>query len=117
MFLFIIFFLANSFFSSIAVTEKSNKKDFWILPIRFIFRVRGPRIQYLFFICSRKFSPLFSDKQRMVKAIKSLIYNPQNNFRIFRNGVFIYGEQVSIDVFYDVIKEMLYSDDKMSTYR
>ncbi|KAI4461088.1 inositol polyphosphate kinase 1 [Holotrichia oblita] len=52
----------------------------------------------------------------MVKAIKSLIYNPQNNFKIFRNGVFIYGEQVSIDVFYDVIKEMLYSDDKMSTY-
>ncbi|KAJ8950253.1 hypothetical protein NQ314_007958 [Rhamnusium bicolor] len=35
---------------------------------------------------------------RMKCAIKSLIENPQNNFRIFKNGVLCYGEKLNSDI-------------------
>lgn len=46
-----------------------------------------------------------SDKERMTKALKSLIFSPQNNFKVFKDGIHIYGESVSIHSFYDMLFE------------
>lgn len=54
---------------------------------------------------------LFSgSKERILKAIKSLIFDPQNNFRVFRDGVYCYGETTSVDNFYTLCSEMFESD-------
>ncbi|KAF5306199.1 hypothetical protein FQR65_LT07476 [Abscondita terminalis] len=56
---------------------------------------------------------LFSGNQeRILKAIKSLIFDPQNNFRIFVDGSYCYGEKTSIDKFYALCTEIFENDTK-----
>ncbi|KAJ8948196.1 hypothetical protein NQ318_010472 [Aromia moschata] len=52
---------------------------------------------------------------RMRNAIKSLIKNPQNNFRIFKNGVLCYGEKVDTD--FDNIVPALFDVENEGTLR
>ncbi|CAG9580917.1 unnamed protein product [Danaus chrysippus] len=50
---------------------------------------------------------LFSgNKIRIKKALKSLIENPQNNFKLFKNGMVIYNEQSNVQVFEHLIAQM-----------
>lgn len=46
----------------------------------------------------------FRNGLRMKKAITSLIEVPQNNFRIFKNGTQVYGQNSSTDI-YDILKD------------
>ncbi|XP_022918146.1 inositol-pentakisphosphate 2-kinase [Onthophagus taurus] len=59
---------------------------------------------------------LFSgEKHRMIKSIKSLITDPQNNFKIFRNGVQVYGEQSNEDNLIDLLKDWLHHNKESSS--
>ncbi|KAJ8917813.1 hypothetical protein NQ315_010722 [Exocentrus adspersus] len=51
------------------------------------------------------------DPERMKSAIKSLVEVPQNNFRIFRNGILCYGEKVGtlID---EILPDIFERDEK-----
>ncbi|KAK5645228.1 hypothetical protein RI129_006528 [Pyrocoelia pectoralis] len=50
---------------------------------------------------------LFSgDREKIYRALKALISNPQNNFRIFCNGIYHYGENTSRDKFYTMLHEL-----------
>lgn len=42
----------------------------------------------------------------MIHALKSLIKNPQNNFKLFKDGIYYYGEHVSDQVFYTLLFEI-----------
>lgn len=50
----------------------------------------------------------------MLHAITSLITNPQNNFRLFCNGNYIYGEMMSQDVFFNALKQIFDSQDSIT---
>lgn len=52
-------------------------------------------------------SHFFSIKERMHKAISALVENPQNNLRIFQNGILVYGENKSLTVFHEVMENWL----------
>ncbi|XP_050500529.1 inositol-pentakisphosphate 2-kinase isoform X1 [Diabrotica virgifera virgifera] len=56
---------------------------------------------------------LFSGNDtRMMRAINSLIQVPQNNFRVFKNGVLVYGDRVKAD-FSNVVRSIFDNmDDK-----
>lgn len=47
----------------------------------------------------------------MQKAISSLIDNPQNNLKLFRDGKYVYGEMMSQNKFYSMLKQMFGSKD------
>ena len=50
---------------------------------------------------------LFSgDEQRMKIAISNLINNPQNNFKLFKNGSCCYDQDFSQSDFFTVVKEL-----------
>lgn len=56
-----------------------------------------------------KYCPLdlFSgNKIKIRKALKSLIENPQNNFKLFKNGMVIYNERSDEQIFEDLISQM-----------
>lgn len=44
------------------------------------------------------------EPERMQYAIRSLIENPQNNFKLFMNGVCTYDENKATHEFFDLIK-------------
>lgn len=50
---------------------------------------------------------IFSNKERMHKAITALVEDPQNNLRIFQNGLLIYGENKSLTVFHEIMQNWL----------
>uniref|UniRef100_A0A1Y1LB51 Inositol-pentakisphosphate 2-kinase n=1 Tax=Photinus pyralis TaxID=7054 RepID=A0A1Y1LB51_PHOPY len=55
---------------------------------------------------------LFSgDTEKICRALKALISNPQNNLRIFCNGVYYYGENTSQDKFYTMLNELFECSD------
>ncbi|KAF5292626.1 hypothetical protein FQA39_LY13959 [Lamprigera yunnana] len=69
-----------------------------------LFQLRNNRIKKLSSYCPLD---LFSgNKDRMVKAIKSLILDPQNNFRVFYDGDYCYGENTCVDNFYSLCSQM-----------
>lgn len=60
----------------------------------------------MLFICS--------DKRRMLKALKFLIKNPQNNLKIFEDGNYVYGENFSEGDFFDVVQSIFQSFETSS---
>lgn len=51
---------------------------------------------------------LFSgDRKRMIKSLKALIDNPQNNLRIFQDGTYKYGEGINRDTFDEISRNLL----------
>lgn len=50
-----------------------------------------------------------SKKERMLRALKSLVAHPQNNFRIFCNGNYAFGEKTPSKQFHLILQEMFES--------
>lgn len=50
----------------------------------------------------------------MTNAIKSLIKNPQNNFKVFKDGSYVYGENCNENIFYDLLSGIFNDYDNSS---
>ncbi|XP_021966659.1 uncharacterized protein LOC110861830 [Folsomia candida] len=61
---------------------------------------------------------LFSgNPDRMIRAIFALISNPQNNLRLFRDGLLVYGENVvGGETLHEVLSEWILQDKEKSPY-
>lgn len=54
----------------------------------------------------------FREQATIIKAIKALIYNPQNNLKVFKNGHYVYGEDCDMEKFESVIVSLFNTDNQ-----
>lgn len=52
------------------------------------------------------------EQAKILKAIKALVYNPQNNLKIFKNGRYVYGEDCDIEKLECVIVNLFNADNQ-----
>jgi inositol-pentakisphosphate 2-kinase len=68
-------------------------------------KLRGKQIKSISQYCPLD---LFSgDKKTMKRALWSLINNPQNNFKLFKNSDLVYSDKSSLQDFHEVLSEIL----------